>query len=110
MTDLLVVIAALLTTILSSARITRLVVHDSFPPTMWLRMKWDDLTDESDWNKLLHCGFCFSYWATVVVGGWLYLTWRFGGETAWTVWFAVNGSLALSYLAAMIVERDERGA
>lgn len=110
MTDLLVVIAALFVTVLSSARITRLVVHDAFPPLVWVRIKWDDLTDGSGWNKLLHCIFCFSFWATALVGGWLYLTWKFGGETAWTAWFLINGSLALSYLAAMIVERDERGA
>lgn len=86
---------------LSAGRITRLFTADDFPPIVWLRIKWDDKTHESGWNKLFHCPFCFSFWvsAVIVLWGWL--------SNLHTSWWVVNGIMALSYVAAMVVIRDE---
>jgi hypothetical protein len=99
-------LAALLALILGSARLTRLFVHDSYPPVAWLRSKWDLLTERSGWNDLLHCHFCLAPWITFGVAGWfalgLIVPW-----IAWT-WWIIVGLLGASYLASMLVERDDR--
>lgn len=90
--------------VLGSARITRLFVHDIYPPVAWIRMKWDDLTDGSGWNALFHCHWCFAPYVTVVTAAvfalGLVVPW-----VAWTWWIGM-GILSASYLAAMVVERD----
>lgn len=96
-----VAVAAALVAILSTARLTRLLTQDVYPPVAWLRGKWDGVTESSDWNILLHCHWCASPWLAAIVGAWGLST---GFQAAWWV---VNGWLALSYLAAMVVERDE---
>ncbi len=103
MSDLFRDILAIIVVIVASARLTRLLTADSFPPIVWLRIKWDNLTDGSDWNKLFHCHWCMSFWMTalVVLTGWL--------SELHLVWWLVFGTLAASYLAAMLVERDEVG-
>lgn len=93
-------LGAFLIAVLSAARITRLVVIDSFPPSAWLRAKWDDATDESPWNLLLHCSYCFSFWVTGVILG---LGWATDYHPAW--WF-VNAMFAAAYLAAIVVVAD----
>lgn len=101
MVEALVLVAAVLVGIVSSARLTRLLTQDSFPPVVWLRVKWDDKTDGNGWNVLFHCHWCMSFWTTLGVGAWGYLS------ELHESWWLVNGLLAASYVAAMIVERDE---
>jgi len=96
-----ILIVAVLVWIVSSARLTRLLTQDDFPPVVWLRMKWDAKTDGTLWNKLFHCHWCMSFWTTAIVGAWGYLT-----NLHWT-WWILNIVLAASYINAMIVERDE---
>lgn len=97
-------VAVALVAITSAARITRLVTHDAFPPAVWVRMKWDDLTTSkgkpSGWNLLLHCAYCFSFWATVAVVAWGYLS---DFDTAWWI---VNSIFGGSYLAAIVMVHD----
>lgn len=96
-------VLAVLVAIVSSARLNRLLTQDYFPPTMWIRNKWDALTEDRfpDWNRLFHCHWCMSFWTTipVVLWGWL--------SDLHISWWVVNGILAISYLNAMLVERDE---
>lgn len=92
--------AAVLVTIVSAARITRLITYDAFPPSAWVRSKWDDLTDDSGWNLLFHCPWCMSFWVTLGVFG-------VGWLTEWhPAWWFVNVVLAASYCAAMVMIRD----
>jgi hypothetical protein len=98
----LVTVAAVVVGILSAARITRLITQDSYPPAAWIRRKWDDLTDDGQWSTLVHCHWCFAPWATALVMAWGLLT---DFQTAWWIF---NGWLAASYLASMVVERDEK--
>lgn len=87
--------------ILSVARTARLIVWDEYPPSIWLRMKWDDATHESGWNKLLHCQFCLSPY---LAAGMLLWFWLAGDHWSWWV---VNGVWAGSYLAASFVAYDQ---
>lgn len=52
--------------ILSSARLTLLVLADSWPPSVWLRMKWDDLTGDNPWAEILRCAWCLPPWVLAV--------------------------------------------
>lgn len=91
--------------ILGAGRFTRLVTYDDFPPTIWLRVQWDKVTEGSTWNKLLHCFWCFGHWATLLVGAW-FVVGIFVPWIAWT-WWIVWTWFALSYLVSMLVARDE---
>lgn len=100
-----VLVAAALITVLSAARLTRLLVADHWPPVLWFKTKWDAWTDRSErrkgWWVLFSCPWCLAPWMTLVVGLWAVLS-----GLHWT-WWAVNGWLALAYLAAMVVYHDE---
>lgn len=94
-------VAACVVGVLSTARLTRLVTQDSFPPAAWLRIKWDTLTKDGPWSTLVHCHFCFSPYAGAVVLATAILT----ELHPW--WWIINGWLAGAYVASIIVERDE---
>jgi hypothetical protein len=108
MVEILLWIIAFIVGSLSAGRITRLITADDFPPIVWFRMKWDDKTggdedtDESPWNKLFHCHWCFSMWATVPIGLWAWLS------NLHTSWWVFNTIMAAAYVAPMIVERDQK--
>lgn len=93
-------VAVAIVTIVSSARITRLVVWDSYPPSVWLRSKWDALTKDGDWSLLAHCGYCFGMYAA----GFTVLT---GYFSDWhPIWWIFNGWLTASYGAAIVMSYD----
>lgn len=97
---------AVLIGIVSVARTARLVVWDDYPPTMWLRDRWDRATGESAWNKLLHCQFCITPYMSAVMLAWWWFAERAGG--VWdNVWWIVNGVWAASYIAASWVAYDQ---
>lgn len=106
-TELFTYLAAALVAILASARLTRLLVVDSWPPAAWLRMKWDDLTaqengDDGPWGALVHCPWCMAPWMSLIVFGTGLLS-HFS-----IVWWVFFGWLALSYVSASIVARDSQ--
>lgn len=69
-------------------------------------MKWDTLTHESAWNKLLHCQFCLTPYLTAGLLGWYWLAERSDG--VWDdMWWIANGVWAVSYLAAILVAYDQ---
>lgn len=87
--------------ILSVGRLARLITQDSFPPAVWLRIKWDGKTEGNAWNVLLHCHWCITPWIVLPIGAWALLS-----DLHWS-WWLFNGWLAAAYLTSMIVERDE---
>jgi hypothetical protein len=93
-------VAAAIVSVVSAARITRLVTVDDLPPAKWLRHKYDELTGSSDWSLLMFCGYCFGVWAGfgVVLWGWLV-----DFDTAWWVF---NGGMSVAYLAAILMAHD----
>lgn len=102
MVEIFVWVLAFVVGSLSAGRITRLIVHDDFPPSVWFRIKWDDKTDGSEWNKLFHCHWCLSFWITVPLGLWAWLS------NLHTSWWVFNAIMAASYVVPMIVERDQK--
>lgn len=106
-------VAVVLTTVISASRFTRLATVDKFPPVKWVREKYEDATDGSDWQWLTMCGYCFSFWATILVVGWGILSGVYPGllnsgehTLAAQFWWAFNGTFAMSYLAAVFMAND----
>lgn len=87
--------------ILAAARITRLVVADSFPLSIKLRVWWADKTHGSLWEPLMKCPWCFGMWATFWVVGTAAAT-----QLHWA-WWVLHGTLAASYAVSWIVFHDE---
>lgn len=61
-TEILYNSAAVLVGILASARLTRLLTEDTWPPSVWIRLKWAELTDDGPWADLVTCPWCASPW------------------------------------------------
>lgn len=101
-------VIAILVLIFGAGRLTRVIVHDAFPPTIALRMAWDRLVpDDNPWNKLFHCWWCMSMWVTAFAIGWFLLGQIPGWEWVNILWWIVWGALASSYAAAILIARDE---
>lgn len=84
------------------ARAARLVVFDEYPPMVWLRARWYVLVgEESNWRKLVDCAFCAAPYIAAVDIAWAWLS-----DFHWT-WLLVNLWAAISYVAAIVVARDE---
>lgn len=93
-------LAAAAVTIVAVARLTRLIVFDTYPPAAWVRNKWRDFTGESDWSKLVDCPYCAAPYLAAGVLAWGYFT-------DWQVaWWAFCIWLSVSYLAAILVVFD----
>lgn len=100
--------------VVAAGRFTRLVVHDDWPPMVWLRERYlmatcgtTDPEEVFGWGKLVTCPFCWAPWPVLVDLGWA--AWS-GLDTSqpWGVaWWLANLWFAGSYLAAMVVLRDE---
>jgi hypothetical protein len=99
-------LVAAVVSVLAVARFTRLLVHDDFPPALWLRQAYTDAVPEQ-WAGLVTCPFCLAPWLELVSLLWAW----FGGldltTLAGALWWLTHTWFALSYLAAMVVVRDQ---
>lgn len=111
MVDPLHLLAAAIVGTIAVARATRLVTSDGYPPAKAVRDWWIRVTHDGPWSLLAECPFCFAPYAAAADLAWA--AWVLPGSDpldAWSVgwwWWIVNGWAAVSYLAAMIVVRDE---
>lgn len=97
-------VAMAIVSVLSAARISRLFTQDTYPPSVWLRIKWDALTNDGPWSKLAHCGFCLTVWVYPPI---LLLGWACDWSGAWgAAWWIFNGCLAGAYAAAIVQSHD----
>ena len=101
----LLAVLAILVGILGVGRLTRVIVHDDFPPAVWWRMKWSEITKDGPWSKLFLCWWCLSFWVSLTCVGWFLLV-DIHPAFQWS-WWIFWGSLALSYVATMVIVRDE---
>ena len=101
----LLAVLAMAVGVLGVGRLTRVIVYDDLPPATWARMQWDRITKDGPWSKLFHCWWCMSFWVSLVCIGWFLLI-DVGPFFQWS-WWIFWGALALSYLATMIIVRDE---
>lgn len=105
-------VIAILVGILGVARLTRVIVFDTFPPAVWWRIRWDRMVPKEKggwfelWNKLFHCWWCLSMWvALACIAWWVWLT---PLHVAWALaWWVFWGALALGYIATMVIVRDD---
>lgn len=99
-------IPAVLVAILGAGRLARLITHDTFPPAAALRQLWTNaMKGHEDWVILAFCFWCATPWIMLVAIGWFLLSINIVW-IAWA-WWLFWGWLALSYVASMIVARDE---
>lgn len=93
--------------VVASARVTRLIVADTLPPIIKMRIWYEDHTS-GGWETLMRCPWCTSFWVVALNGlaGWLAHS---VGGALWTVWFAVNIAFAAAYVAGWLVFHDEDG-
>lgn len=87
--------------VIGTARLVRLLVFDTYPPSVWARVTWDRITRDGPWSTLVHCGYCAAPWITVIS-----IAWAWWSDFHWT-WWLFYGWLTISYLAAIIVSYDE---
>lgn len=98
--DHFTIVLAIIVGVVSTARITRLITWDVYPPMAWLRAQWIKLTNNGSWAVLANCQYCASPYVAAGVGAWGYFT---NLQPAW--WF-INGTLAVAYAAAILVSAD----
>lgn len=92
---------AVITSAIAVGRIVRLIVFDSFPPSIALREAWIRATKDGPWSKLVKCGFCLSVW--IVPISWI---WGWASNLHWT-WWAAHLLVVCMYLAAIVVAYDQ---
>lgn len=107
-------VAVVATTIISASRFTRLATVDKFPPTKAIRNWYENKTDGSDWQWLTLCGYCFSFWAVLVIVIWGDLAGvysvgvhgDFDTSLSAQAWWFFNGVFAVAYLAGVFMAYD----
>jgi hypothetical protein len=106
-----VLVLAIAVGILGSARLTRVITYDDYPPAEWVRERWTYLTRSrrhstperivpGAWSKLVTCWWCATPYVTAGCAAHGYFT-----SLHWS-WWAVWGVLGASYVAAMVIARD----
>lgn len=100
-----IALLAIVVGVVGVARLTRAVVNDDFPPFVWWRITWSRITNDGPWAKLFLCWWCLSFWVALVCIGWFLLI-DAHPIFLWS-WWIFWGGLALGYLAAMLIVRDE---
>lgn len=96
------IVTAVLIGVISTARTARLLIHDQFPPVLWLREKiLVKIGPDNPWAMLVSCQFCLMPYLMAGMFGWAWLS---GINTAWWI---INGIWAGSYLGAILVSYDE---
>lgn len=95
---------AIVVAVLGVGRLTRAIVYDDFPPSVWWRIKWAEITHDGPWKKLFTCWWCLSFWVSLVCIGWFLLI-DLHPVISYS-WWIFWGALAVSYAATMIIVRD----
>lgn len=93
-------LVAIIVGTLGTARATRLLVDDSYPPSAWVRDKWRALTNDGAWSSLVDCAFCAAPYIAAVNGAYAWAS-----DLHWS-WWMLNIWAAVAYASAIIVVRD----
>lgn len=107
-TTLLTWLALCAVTVGTGARLARLLVHETFPPTARLRVWYIGWTaGKGDWGDLATCHYCMAAWTTLAAWGAGWGALGLFGSVGWPTffWFPA-GWLTLAYLAAILVTYD----
>ena len=101
--DPLTLAVAAVVAVIGTARLTRLLTEDTWPPVAWLRERWFERTNGTGWEELFVCPFCMAPYLAVVT-----VAWGWASDLHWS-WWLFYGWLSLAYLASMVVARDGGG-
>ena len=99
--DPLAIAAAVGVGVIGAARLTRLVTKDHWPPMSYVRNKYVELTEGSEWSVLAECPFCVAPYVVAAD-----MAWALQSDLGRS-WWLFNGWLAASYAASLIVVRDD---
>ena len=99
--DPLAIVAAATVGVVGAARLTRLVTKDHWPPMAYVRRKYVEMTEGTDWSVLAECPFCVAPYVVAAD-----LAWAMKSDLDKS-WWVANGWLAASYAASWIVVRDD---
>jgi hypothetical protein len=103
--DAVLLFSAFILATFAVARAARLLVYDDMPLFKNVREWWVRHTGQ--WGTLFLCQFCMTPYLAAGDLAWA-LTTRINWFTFWgAAWWVVNGWAAMSYIAAMVVSRDE---
>lgn len=95
-------VAAFVLGVGGTARLTRLITQDAYPPARWLREKWVRIVrGDEEWSILMECPWCFAPYAAAANLAWAVLS-----DLHWS-WWIVNLWLTGAYLASWVVIHDE---
>lgn len=90
------------------ARAVRILVHEDFPPTKWLRNTWIKLVRGEPWSSVVTCHWCNAPY--LVAGSMLwFVLGLFWWEPLLWAWWIIHLWAAVSYAASWIVHHDEDG-
>ena len=99
--DPLTAVAAATVGVVAAARATRLVTKDHWPPMSFVRRKYVEMTEGTEWSVLAECPFCVAPYVVAVD-----LAWALRSDLG-KKWWIANGWFAASYAASLIVVRDD---
>lgn len=88
--------------ILSTARVARLITHDTWPPMEWARPRI--AAKLGNWAELMVCPFCVMPYLTAINMAWWY--WMDSTGNLWW-WIIPNLWAAAMYLGATYVAYDQ---
>lgn len=105
---ILPLVLTLLVAVIGTARLTRIVTYDKFPPMHKLRVWWVERSVRrgNGWEDLATCIWCMGPWLTLgcivwFLVGWIWVPWLL---VAWWVFYAW---MAVSYLVSQYTFFDE---
>ena len=99
--DPLTAVAAATVGVVAAARATRLVTKDHWPPMAFVRRKYTEMTEGTEWSVLAECPFCVAPYIVAAD-----LAWALRSDLG-RKWWIANGWFAASYAASLIVVRDD---
>jgi hypothetical protein len=99
--DPLTAVAAATVGVVAAARATRLVTKDHWPPMSFVRRKYVEMTEGTEWSVLAECPFCVAPYVVAAD-----LAWALRSDLG-RKWWIANGWFAASYAASLIVVRDD---
>lgn len=102
-------IAAVIVGVVGSARLTRILTIDDYPPAIAIRIWWQRVTNDGPWAKLVTCPWCAGPWITLVALAWFSAGCLLAQAAGWILltWWLFFGWLTLSYWVSQYVYFDE---
>jgi len=91
---------AVLIAVFGTARLTRIVAHDDYPPAEWLRMQSYRLLGDK-WGKITNCIWCTQPYIVLIC-----MSWGWFSDFHWS-WWAFWAWMALSQAGSSLLAYDE---